>query len=104
MNQHFQVIGIKPLTNAGALRAYATIKVGGLIIHDVRIVQEEGKEAWICSPQVSWTAPDGTRKYKPILEFPDKWKSPLRDVVIAAWLDHQQGILPGSKIIGGRGQ
>jgi DNA-binding cell septation regulator SpoVG len=103
LNNQFVVLGIKPLTNAGSLRAYVSLKVGGLIIHEVRIVQQEGKKAFIAPPTTTWTAPDGTRKYHPILEFPDKWKTPLTEVIIAAWADFlETGILPGGKVIGGR--
>jgi DNA-binding cell septation regulator SpoVG len=101
----FIVLGIKPLENAGALRAYATIKVGGLVIDDVRIIQQEGQKAFVCAPQVSWTAPDGTRKFKAIVTFPDKWKDPLRETIISAWNDFlETGILPGGKVIGERTQ
>src|SRR5439155_4649840 len=34
----------------GNLKAFCSIAIGGLKIHDLKIVQQEGKEAWVALP------------------------------------------------------
>ena len=66
------VESIKPISNAGNLRAFATINISDKIrIHDVRIIQEAKKRAWVGMPSRAYEK-DGQRKWAPIVELLDK--------------------------------
>ncbi len=86
----FEVVGIRPVENAGALKAYVSVKVGPLTIHDFRIIEQPGPDAWVSVPQKAWTTAQGERKYSPLLDLPKEWKAALTNAVIAAWQDELQ--------------
>jgi DNA-binding cell septation regulator SpoVG len=69
----------------GNLRAYASVKIGPLVIHDCRLIQQNGQRAWVSPPQSSWKTSSGETKYKPLIEWPDHWKDAIRDAVLAGY-------------------
>jgi len=81
----FEVLNLRLLENAGSLRAYASVKIGPLTVHDFRVIEQSGQAAWVSVPQKSWNTPGGERRFSPLLELPPDWKGPLSDAVIAAW-------------------
>jgi DNA-binding cell septation regulator SpoVG len=65
-----EVVSLKSLTNTGSLRALASVRVGRVVIHDFRLVQQQGQRAFVQPPQRSWVQ-DGTVRYGgPLVEFP----------------------------------
>lgn len=86
----FEVVDLRLTDNAGSLRAYATVRIGPLLVHDFRIIQQAGQAVWVSVPQKVWNTPQGERKFSPLLELPADWKQPLADAVIAAWREHEQ--------------
>jgi len=71
--------------NKGSLRAFCSVLIGGLKIHSVRIVQEDGKAAWVSLPQQEWTGQDGKKRYAPIVEVPDHIKAAIQESVLQVW-------------------
>ncbi|MGH7963611.1 MAG: septation protein SpoVG family protein [Candidatus Binatia bacterium] len=84
MSALVQVLAIKPLSNAGNLRAFASVKLGDIIIHDCRVVQQPGQRAWVSLPQCEYTR-DSEKKYAAIVELSDTLKRELSHVVLTAW-------------------
>ena len=80
----FEVVDLRLIENAGSLRAYASVKIGPLTVHDFRVIEQSGQAAWVSVPQKAWNTPQGERKFSPLLELPPDWKRPLTDAVIAA--------------------
>src|SRR5881409_293572 len=55
------VESIKPITGAGNLRAFAIVNIADrLRVHDVRIIQQPGQEAWVSMPSRAYEK-DGQR-------------------------------------------
>jgi DNA-binding cell septation regulator SpoVG len=80
-----EVIGLKPLNNKGNLKAFASIRLGGVTIHDCRIVQQFGQKAWVSLPQKEYTTKAGEKKYAPVVELNDNLKKQVCDAVLKAW-------------------
>ncbi len=91
----FEVIDLYPVTEAGSLRAYLSIKIGPLVVHKWRLIQQDGQAAWLSPPQEIWTdQASGERRFKTLLDVPREWKPALANVAVAAWQEHavkQQG-------------
>jgi DNA-binding cell septation regulator SpoVG len=83
----FEVVDLRLIDNAGSLRAYASVKIGPLTVHDFRVIQQAEKEPWVSVPQKAWNTPQGERRFAPLLELPTEWKQPLANTVLAAWLE-----------------
>jgi hypothetical protein len=69
----------------GNLKAFAIVNVGGITIHDVRVIQQPGQDAWISGPQREWTDRDGNRKFSPIVQFDEDLKKQIQVVVLNEW-------------------
>jgi DNA-binding cell septation regulator SpoVG len=74
-----EVIKVKPLENGGNLRAFASVRIGAVVIHSVRIIQQPGQKAWCSMPQ----SKSGDKWYA-LVEITSK---ELKDRVSAAVLD-----------------
>ncbi len=75
---------IREVKGKGNLRAMADVRVGRMLIRGCRVVQEEGKAAWVSMPVISWEE-DGETRYKTMLELPPDWKKAVSDAVLKAW-------------------
>lgn len=77
------VESIKPISNAGNLRGFATISVAGKIrISDVRIIRQDGQTAWVSMPSRAYEK-DGARKWAPIVELlDDQLKTEISEAVL----------------------
>ena len=74
------------LVDKGSLKAFVSIVIGnGFKIHGLRVIEQPGKKAWVSLPQTETTAPDGTKKYWPVVEVPDRVKRVVDDVVLRAF-------------------
>ena len=71
--------------NGGKLKAFASVKVDNIIIHDFRIVQQDGQRAWVSVPQVSWKDNQGQIKYKALLDIPGELKQRIEVAILSAW-------------------
>jgi len=72
------------MESAGTLRAFASIQVGKLIMHDFRVVQQDGQRAYVQPPQAEYSR-DGKRQFKPLLSYPPEWKEQIEAAIIEAW-------------------
>ena len=70
--------------SAGSLRAYATIKIGPLVIYRVKLVKQPGQRAYVSPPQFEYFA-NGRVNYTPVLKWPDEWKAPIFDAIWTAY-------------------
>ena len=83
-NVRSEVIGVRSFAGTGPLRACARVRLGGVIIHNCRIVHQAGQRPWVSLPQREYTH-DGQKKYAPILELSEPLKRKVSRVVLAAW-------------------
>lgn len=64
-----KVESIKPITNAGNLRAFATITIANKIrITDLRVIQQPHQHAWVALPSRAYEK-EGQRKWAAIVEL-----------------------------------
>src|SRR5438309_9413416 len=80
------VESVKPITNAGNLRAFAVVNIADKIkIHGVRVIQQPNQEAWVSMPSRAYEK-DGQRKWAPTVEILDeKLKEEISSVVLAEY-------------------
>ena len=90
----FDVVSLTPL-DAGALKAYATVRIASLLtISEVRLIQSGDQAPWCSLPQKTWMAGD-QRRYSTLVEFHEKaWREALTAAVVEAWHDYPDGIRP----------
>lgn len=74
-------LSIKSVQNPGNLRAFADIRVGPLVIHGARVIQQPGQQPWVAMPQTQ--ADDG--RWFPCLRTDDEdLRHQVRDRVLTA--------------------
>lgn len=69
---------------SGNLKAFVSIRIGPLTMHDWRIIQQPNQRAYVSPPQVEFQGADGRKRFKPLLECP-QWKDEIQNAVLAAW-------------------
>jgi DNA-binding cell septation regulator SpoVG len=85
-----RLLEIRKVKNNGhprPLLAFADVELeNGIIVRDLRVIQEAGKRVWIACPQSSWKDPEaGQIKYRTIITFPDAMKGEIDLLVLNAW-------------------
>jgi DNA-binding cell septation regulator SpoVG len=80
-----EVVALKPLNNKGNLRAFASVRLGGVVINNCRIIQQLGQRAWVSLPQQEYTTRAGERRYAPVVELNDNLKKQVCEAVLTAW-------------------
>ena len=78
------VLTIRPAAR-GNLRGFADVRIGELVVKDLRVIQQPGQRAWVSPPQKEWLKPDGTRGYAPLVEFSPALKATIESMVLDAW-------------------
>lgn len=63
-----EIVKWKRLSSGGALKAFASVRLGAMTLHDFRVIQQPGQEAWVSPPQKEVTV-KGERKWYPLVEF-----------------------------------
>jgi DNA-binding cell septation regulator SpoVG len=85
MNE-IRIIEIRFISDGRPLRAFVDIKVGDCVIHDFRIIKQNGQKAFVNPPQVSWKDPvTGEIKYKGILTIPPEQKQRIEVEILSAF-------------------
>jgi DNA-binding cell septation regulator SpoVG len=98
-----EILELQPLQDAGALRAFFSVRIAGKItVHKMRLVQQDGQAAWISGPQEVWTDEGGKRRYATLLELSERdWRDALTEAVVESLRKHLDGIkLDGIKLDG----
>ena len=81
-----KVIEIRLLNDGRPLKGFASVKIGDWIIHDFRIIRQNGQRAFVSSPQVSWKdSMTGEIKYKGILTIPPEQKQRIDVEILCAF-------------------
>jgi DNA-binding cell septation regulator SpoVG len=70
----------------GSLRGFATVNVAGMVrISHIKIIQPEGKEAFIQMPQRSYQTHKGGRRYSNVVDLPDDLTREVEKAVLWFW-------------------
>jgi DNA-binding cell septation regulator SpoVG len=76
---------VRRVENAGNVRAYLSLRVGGVTIHGAKIVQQRNQKPWLAMPDRQWTAADGKVRYTAVVELTPSLKQRVNDAVLAGW-------------------
>jgi DNA-binding cell septation regulator SpoVG len=73
--------------NGKPLRAFVDIELdGGVVVRELRILQEPNSRPWVACPQLSWRDPGtGQVRYKTVITFPSQLKGEIDLLVLTAW-------------------
>jgi DNA-binding cell septation regulator SpoVG len=75
----------------GSLRGFATVNVAGMIrISHIKIIQPEGKEAFIEMPQRSYQTNKGGRRYSNVVDLPDDLTREIEKAILWFWNQEQR--------------
>jgi DNA-binding cell septation regulator SpoVG len=81
-----RVIEIRLLGDLRSLKAFADIQWGDWIIHDFRVIKQDGQRAFVSPPQVSWKDPQtGSIRFKGVLTIPPEQKQVIDVQILAAY-------------------
>jgi DNA-binding cell septation regulator SpoVG len=79
-----EVVTFKPVQTASTVKAYASVRLGGVIIHDFKVIQQPGQKPWVASPQREYTV-NGKRHYAAIVELSEALKERVTALVLEEW-------------------
>lgn len=86
MKVQVEVIALKPM-HTGNLRAFVSVKIGSVVIHDFRIVKQENQVAYVQPPQRTFIE-DGKVKFSgPLVEFPVDVLDRIKETILLKWGD-----------------
>jgi DNA-binding cell septation regulator SpoVG len=86
--EKIEIIKVTRLTTGGSLRGFVSIRLGALVLHDFRVIQQPNQQPWVAPPQKE-TNKDGVRRFFPLIEVGEPLKKLISDKVLEAWTkDH----------------
>ena len=83
-----EVLEVRHVTNCGAVRAFVKLRLGGLTIHSVKVIRQEGQGPWIALPQQpARPSADGGkgRGWYPLVEASPELMAKIKAVVLEAF-------------------
>ena len=82
-----EVISIKPLLRYGNLKAFVSIRLDGIEINGIRIVQQPHQRPYVQLPVVEYTrSDDGQRAFAPLIRIHDPTlDAAIRQAVMEVW-------------------
>ena len=87
------IIEIRLLIDGRSLKAFADVQVGDWIIHDFRVIKQNGQRLSVIPPQASWKDPEtGQIKFKGILTIPPEQKQQISIKVLHAYQEEMEKV------------
>jgi DNA-binding cell septation regulator SpoVG len=85
-SMEIQVIQTRLLPGDRSLKAFCDVRVNDWLIHDFRIIKQNGQRVFVSPPQVSWKDPEtGQIKYKGVLTIPSEQKQSINIEILSAF-------------------
>lgn len=76
-----QVLEVRTLEGMGNLRAFVTVKLGAVVIHGCRVIQQPNQKAWVSLPQQK----SGERYYSVVEITRKELLEQVKSAVLEAW-------------------
>ena len=102
-----ELLEVRPVTSAGNVRAFVTVRLGGVTIHGCKIVQQQGQAAWLAMPDRSYPDASGKQRWAAVVELSPELRRRVSDVITAEWArrcapaappeTHQRGVAAGGR-------
>lgn len=93
MTAPIEVLELRRLADPGNLKGFAKVRLGAVVIHSCRIIQQPGKKPWVALPQIpARKKADGAGAgWYPVVEIisPDLMAR-VRTAVLEAWEEREQ--------------
>lgn len=80
-----EVLEVQAVRNGGALKAFAAVSIGGILVRDFRVVQGPSGSFFVTPPQRSWTGRDGKVRHTFLVDLPEPLRSQVQAAVLAAY-------------------
>jgi hypothetical protein len=87
-----EVLEVRRIENAGNLKASAKIKVGCILLHGLKVIQQPGQKPWVALPQQAARAKaDGSgSSWFPVVEITNRGVlDRIREAVLSAWQERE---------------
>ena len=80
-----EILDIRLIRSNKPLRAFADVKLGGIIIRDFRVMKEDGKPPHVKVPFSTYKGPDGQLRFRPIIILPDEVRGEVDLAILNAY-------------------
>lgn len=80
-----KVVELQPIENGGALQAFATVSIGGIVVRDYRVVRGKSGTLFVTPPQRTWTGRDGQPHHTFVVDVPEPLRAEVQAKVLAAY-------------------
>ena len=85
MTAPIELLDIRLLNRESNVRAFLTIRIGGVTIKDCKVVQQPGQRAWASMPDRQYLDSSGSKRWTPIVELSPELRSRVNAVVAEHW-------------------
>ena len=80
-----ELLDVRPVAGADNVKAFVTVRIGGVTIHGAKVVQQPGQAAWLAMPDRSYTDAGGKRKWSAVVELSPELRRRVSDTILAEW-------------------
>ncbi len=81
-----EIVDLRLLSGDKPLKGFADVRVNDWIIHDFRVIKQNGQKVTVSPPQVSWKDPEtGEIKFKGVLTIPPEQKQRIDTEILHAY-------------------
>lgn len=85
MASPIELLDIRLSKKDGNVRAFMSIRIGGVTINNCKVVQQPGQKAWAAMPDREYTDSSGSKRYAPIVELSPELHRRVCDFVAEYW-------------------
>jgi len=64
-----KILDLRKLNGGSKIKAVCDFKLGDSEFYSWKVIQQEGQQAWVSSPQESWADDNGKKHYKPLIKL-----------------------------------
>lgn len=86
-----ELADIRLLNKEGNVRAFLTIRLGGVTIKDCKVVQQPGQRAWAAMPDRQYLDASGSKRWTPVVELTPELRRRVCDFVAEYWEQNYPG-------------
>lgn len=91
MTSPIELLDIRLSKKEGNVRAFLTIRIGGVTIKDCKVVQQPGQRAWASMPDRQYLDSSGSKRWTPIVELSAELRRRVCDYVAEYWSSNYPG-------------
>ena len=98
-----RVIRLELVSGYGNVRAFVDVEYGGIVIRNIKVVQQKGYRPYVRLPEASFIGQDGKKKYVPVMKFADEeTQEKFRKVILTAYKEALEERIKQVQMVGGK--